>query len=79
MLQILGMQSPPDASSSSVTRVDDHLFQGALGGGRLEDVAFHAVRRHQAIHDDGLSLPDAVDAVLGLQVCREVGQGGDAP
>ena len=48
--------------------MDDHLLQLPLGGGSLQDLLVDGVGRDQAVHHHWLGLPNAVAAVLGLQV-----------
>ena len=58
--------------------MDDQLLQLPLGGGSLQDLLVDGVGRDQPVHHHRLGLPDAVAAVLGLQVSLGVleGEGG---
>lgn len=48
--------------------MDHHLLQLPLGRGPLQDLLVDGVGRYQAVHHHGFGLPDAVTAVLSLQV-----------
>lgn len=55
-----------------LTLVDDHLLQLPLGRSPLQDLLVDGVGCDQAVHHHWFGLPDAMTAVLSLQVCLGV-------
>ena len=62
-----GAASAP-TSSKGVARRHDALVHGALPRRQIQDVPIDRALRDEAVHVDGLRLPDAVRAVLGPAV-----------
>lgn len=61
-----------------LTLVDDHLLQLPLGRSPFQDLLVDSVGCDQAVHHHWFGLPDAVTAVLSLQVCLGVLRGEES-
>ena len=58
------------------TFVYDHLLESSLGGSSLNDPLVNSVGSDKSIHHHGLSLTNAVTAILGLKVTLGILMGG---
>src|SRR3990172_8348404 len=61
-----GEGAPRGERAGGIEPAEGRLPEGALARLELEDALLHGLARHEAVHEDGARLSDAVRAVRGL-------------